>query len=147
MSSGGGASYLIAIIVVFIGLVVVSMIFKALGKILGAISTIAGVSGIAYGMVRANSAESQFIRAFGGTDEEMLAAFILGGIAVVLGIILFVVGMSNNKVAVVHSHAPVPNSKPIDGVKVRCPKCQALNEESAKFCVNCGETLIVNNLS
>lgn len=145
MLHNNGIASPLLIIILIVGLIFLLIKFKTFGKISGAILTIAGISSIAYGLVRANSAESQFIRAFGGTDEEMLTFLIIGGIATVVGIIFLIIGMSNNKAPVVHYQAPITKNKVINSVKVRCLKCQTLNEEEARFCGNCGETLMIED--
>ena len=33
------------------------------------------------------------------------------------------------------------DNAPAEGVKVRCPHCRALNDETAKFCGQCGQAL------
>lgn len=147
MSSSGAMFSAITLIglvflVILVILVVLSVKFKSFGKIIGAILSIAGLAAILFGIVRANSFQSQFSRAFGASDDAMVLCFVLGGISTVLGIILFVVGNSGNKTPVVNFQAAAIDNPTVHVVKVRCPKCQALNDELSKFCKSCGNPII-----
>jgi hypothetical protein len=131
----------IVFIAVLVVLVVLSVKFKTFGKAIGAILSVVGLAAVVYGIVRSNSFESQFISAFGVSDDTITLCFILGGISLVLGIILLIVGFSGKKTPVYNVQAPAMNNMNVNAVKVRCPKCQALNDESSRFCKTCGNPL------
>ena len=99
---------IIGILVILIALIVLSAYFKTFGKIMGVIFLVPGLAALVYGVVRANSFESQITRTFGGNDEVMLACFILGGISAVLGIILLIIGFSGTKKPITYNYNQAP---------------------------------------
>jgi hypothetical protein len=72
----------------------------------------------------------------------MAACLVLGGIGLVLGIILLVISRSEDKPPVFNVQAPSAHNSVVHEVKVRCTKCQALNDELSKFCKECGNPII-----
>lgn len=133
---------IIILIAILVILIVLSAKFKAFGKAMGFIFLIAGVAAVVYGIVRTSSFESQFASFFGASDDTAMACFVLGGIGIVFGIILLAIGFSGGRAHVYNYQAPPVNNMTVNVVKVRCPNCQALNDEGARFCKICGNPLV-----
>ncbi|MDP4092556.1 MAG: DUF3185 family protein [Bacillota bacterium] len=137
-------------VVVFIFL---SVKFPTFRKVFGGIFLAAGIVMAGLGVFRATSTESRLIRAFGGSDEEMIALFVCGGILLVFGIILLAVGSSKKNTYYSQMQNPINQPQmnqypPVNQgpqynqpIMVRCTACQSLNDESSRFCQNCGNQL------
>lgn len=89
--------------------IVALIAFKTVRKIFGGIFLAAGIGGLIYGFIRLDSLESKVIRAIGQGDKQMIAAFVAGGVVLVLGIIMLVVGSSGKKNIYTGQMQPPPN--------------------------------------
>jgi len=157
---------IIVILFFVILLIVLSTKFKTFGKMMGAIFLILGLVAIVYGINRSNSWGSQLSIYANNEEEEilLLACYILGGISTVVGIIFIVIGFSGMKKPATYNYNQAPvnynptpttydqtsenyNEPPVENsankyiVKVRCSKCQMLNDETSNFCNVCGNLI------
>lgn len=135
---------IVLMLAIFILLIVLTVKFKSLGKVIGAILSISGIGAIIYGIVRINSLESKILRSFGDGDITLVICFVMGGIAMVLGIILIVIASSGNNSR--SNNFIAPTNTLVNVVKIRCLKCQAINDETSRFCNECGYPLVTDNV-
>lgn len=89
--------------------ITVLAVFKTARKIFGGILLAAGIGGVVYGFIRMESLESKLLRNIGGSDTQMIAVFVAGGVVILLGIIMLAIGFSGNRNTYTGQMQPPPN--------------------------------------
>jgi hypothetical protein len=100
---------------------------------------------IIIGILKSDTYESGLSMAFFGTYDLMPTCLLFGGLCIVLGIIIFIVGLRAKPSAIkIQPSNIIDHTETI--VKIRCPQCQSLNDETARYCVRCGNLLKIETL-
>lgn len=129
----------VALVVLLIILLVKSRVAR---MVFGILFTTGGALSAIFGILRANTWQSKILRGFGGSDDVIITCLVAGGISVILGIILLATSGSPAQHNNINVYEKPITAEPIKQVvKIRCISCQSLNDESAKFCENCGTPL------
>ncbi len=108
--------------------IIVLAAFKTARKIFGGIFLAAGIGGVVYGFIRMESLESKIIRNVGGSDKQMIAVFVAGGVVLLLGIIMLAIGSSRSRNTYAGQMQPPPYQMPNPNYQMQPPPYQMPNQ-------------------